>query len=549
MIERREITKTHRCPIKVTFKPKVILTYDRNGEYYEKKVMQPQENIQILNEVHYACGYVYNWAITIMEEIERNRNTVNDELNHRDPLYVDELNRKEEEIKNCGDRSKREKLIVLKKEWKRERFAQKAEELGLIVKQHNYESLNLLLTKLKEKNKWLNFSPSHSLQMAIQNASTAVKKCISNRVDGKASDFPKRKKEISHSIYLPKGRFKLEIDDGSKRGYITIMFASRGDKIGLPIHRKICKIRFYVNPKTNIDPESISCVTISRSKNEYYLMIQTRCKKDVTVVGGGKIGVDIGAKKDHSNTIVVGNGVNEVKRFNIPCSVDSVNSDVISKQKEIDALLKINGDNRHSNKYIRLKRQLNKLNNHIQGIRRNFIEHATKEISTMGEKIYIEKLDIKKMTRSASGTVESPGVDVQKTSDRNRQFLNVCPGLILARLKQKSHENGSYIYDYNAAYSSQKCSNRKTNECSNIATIKKETKEGVTRRNGNKFSCPHCGYKADADLNGANNHVIDGEVCGERIVTEDYVPKNKAKKTIVSNQENVEKIAVVSVVE
>jgi putative transposase len=101
-----------------------------------------------------------------------------------------------------------------------------------------------------------------------------------------------------------------------------------------------------------------------------------------------------------------------------------------------------------------------------------------------------EALQIKNMTKSASGTLEEPGTNVAQKRGLNRAILEQTWGEIFRQLTYKSEWYGSLFARVPAHYSSQ--------ECSECAHISKENRESQA-----VFHCKKCGHEANADVNAA----------------------------------------------
>ena len=73
------------------------------------------------------------------------------------------------------------------------------------------------------------------------------------------------------------------------------------------------------------------------------------------------------------------------------------------------------------------------------------------------DRIRIEDLDVRAMTRSARGTAAQPGCNVRQKAGLNRAILANGWGVLMNRLEDKAPGRVERIY---AAYTSQRCSAR-----------------------------------------------------------------------------------------
>lgn len=106
--------------------------------------------------------------------------------------------------------------------------------------------------------------------------------------------------------------------------------------------------------------------------------------------------------------------------------------------------------------------------------------------------IAIEDLKVSSMTRSAKGTIESPGTNVKAKSGLNRSVLDVGFGEIRRQLEYKSERRGNTLVAVNPVNTSRMCS-----------------KCGYTHKDNRKsqalFECVACGHTMNADVNAAIN--------------------------------------------
>jgi len=104
--------------------------------------------------------------------------------------------------------------------------------------------------------------------------------------------------------------------------------------------------------------------------------------------------------------------------------------------------------------------------------------------------VFVERLDIRSMTKSAKGTIEEPGTRVRQKSGLNRAILNSGWGRFVEMLRYKVVPEGGQVIGVPAAYSSQTCA-----ECGVV--------DATSRRSQSEFECVACGHRANADVNAA----------------------------------------------
>ncbi|TDE43014.1 transposase [Nonomuraea mesophila] len=103
-----------------------------------------------------------------------------------------------------------------------------------------------------------------------------------------------------------------------------------------------------------------------------------------------------------------------------------------------------------------------------------------------------EDLRIANMTRSAVGTIESPGRNVAAKSGLNRSILDAGWGVFLTILAYKAESAGRKLIAVNPAGTSRTCA-----RCGHSARENRVTQAG--------FACTACGHTAHADVNAAKN--------------------------------------------
>ncbi len=123
--------------------------------------------------------------------------------------------------------------------------------------------------------------------------------------------------------------------------------------------------------------------------------------------------------------------------------------------------------------------------------RKNWAHRVSKNIASEYDVAYVEKLNIRGMTKSAKGTKQKPGKNVKSKSGLNRQILASAWGTLELCLNYKME-----VCKVNPAYTSQTC-----HQCGHV---------DKDNRNGIKFKCAACGHADDADVNAALNILAFG---------------------------------------
>ena len=150
-----------------------------------------------------------------------------------------------------------------------------------------------------------------------------------------------------------------------------------------------------------------------------------------------------------------------------------------------------------SNNWHKQKEAIQTIHSKIANIRKDTLHKASTEISKNHAMIFMEKLGVSRMSKSAKGTKEKPGANVRAKSGLNKSILDAGWSMFAAMLEYKQAWRGGYVKYIPAAYTSQRCSC-----CGHTA------KEN--RLSQSKFHCQHCGHAENADRNAARNILAAG---------------------------------------
>jgi putative transposase len=121
--------------------------------------------------------------------------------------------------------------------------------------------------------------------------------------------------------------------------------------------------------------------------------------------------------------------------------------------------------------------------------RKDWCEQASTDIARRFDVIRVEDLDIRKMTRSAKGTIDAPGKNVAQKAGLNREIRRSGWGILVRRLEDKAPGRVERVPP---AYTSQRCS-----ACGHVAA--------ESRKSQALFRCVACNFACNADVNAARN--------------------------------------------
>ncbi len=228
-------------------------------------------------------------------------------------------------------------------------------------------------------------------------------------------------------------------------------------------------------------PKNTRSFSILKENDKWYIVISA--KVDIhkpSSIQNRSIGIDVGAKKDRTNAIVDSDGT----KFPAPLFLDE------KKYRHLQRHLA--KKKKGSYNRLKVKERLSKFS--LQNRRRRLDWHhkmSTYYASTY-EVIKVENLRINNMTKSAKGSIEAPGVNVQQKSSLNKQMLDKGIATFFSMLDNKTTSYGTTFMKVDPKYTSQKC-----NKCSYISKENRITRD--------EFECSKCGHQADADINAAKN--------------------------------------------
>lgn len=335
-------------------------------------------------------------------------------------------------------------------------------------KRLGYNKLAGLLVDWKKDPETAFLKEVHSqiLQQSLKDLDTAYKNFFEKR-----AERPKFKKRGVHdSFRYPQG-FKLDEENS---------------RIFLP---KIGWVKYFNHRKVIGIPKN---VTVSQSCDNWYVSIQTeRSIEEPVHASNSEIGIDMGVA--HFATLSDGTFIEPINTF----------------KKYADKLAyfqrKLAKKVKFSSNWKKLKFKIQKLHRKIADTRRDFLHKATSAISKNHALVVVEDLQVKNMSKSASGTIDAPGKHVKAKSGLNKSILDQGWGELVRQLEYKLLWLGGVLIKIAPQYTSQKCS-----KCGYVSKD--------NRKSQANFKCMACGFECNADYNAALNILAAGHAvtaCGE----------------------------------
>ena len=349
-------------------------------------------------------------------------------------------------------------------------------------KKLSYADLCAELLTLKSSNPWLGESPSQTLQQSLKDLERSYTNFFAKR-----ADFPRfKKKGLSSSFRFPQG---CKLDQANNRIFLP--------KLGW-MH--------YRNSREALG--EVKNVTVSHSCGHWYISIQTeREVSDVIHPSTSAIGVDMGI----AQFATLSNG-------HVFAAVNSFKQ----KQKQLARYQRaFSRKVKFSQNWKKQKSKIGKLHQTIANIRKDYLHKTTTIISQNHAMIVIEDLQVKNMSKSASGNLNKPGRHVKAKSGLNRSILDQGWFEFRRQIEYKQVWRGGDVLAVPPQYTSQRCS------C--CGTVSKENRQSQA-----KFACIACGYQANADVNAAMNILAAGHAvlaCGEIVQQDNSVKQELTEET------------------
>jgi len=352
---------------------------------------------------------------------------------------------------------------------------------ALALQKENYEAGNKFVTYVEMAKKltewrnsietpWLSEAPCHSLQHALKDLDRAYKNFFAGR-----AEFPRFKKKGDRSSFRYPDPQQIKLDQTNSRIFLP--------KLGWVRYRKS---REVVGELRN--------VSISGNGTKWFVSIQTeREVKRPLHTSTTSIGIDVG-----------------IARFATLSNGDYIaplNSFKKHQQRLAKYQRRMSRKVKFSKNWKKAKSKVQKVHTDITNVRKDYLHKTSTTISKNHALVCVEDLQVRNMSKSASGTSEQPGRQVKQKSGLNRSILDQGWGIFRSQLEYKLEWNGGML----VAVPPQNTSLT----CPNCDYISKEN-----RKSQAQFECMSCKYQNHADVVGAINVLERGHrllACGEMV--------------------------------
>ena len=145
---------------------------------------------------------------------------------------------------------------------------------------------------------------------------------------------------------------------------------------------------------------------------------------------------------------------------------------------------------RGSNRRRKVRARLLREQRRVRNARTTRLHDVANAIVRSAATIFVEKLNLKSMTRSASGTLDEPGTNVRQKAGLNRSMADAAPGCLISMLRYKAERAGGEVVEVDPRNTSRMCS-----ACGTV---------DVAQLGKDRYRC-RCGLDMQRDLNAAIN--------------------------------------------
>ena len=322
------------------------------------------------------------------------------------------------------------------------------------------------LKALKAEAPFLTEVPAHCLQAALADLDTAFQRFFK-----KQSGYPTPRRKFENDSFTFPDPSQVEIDRA-----LGLLILPKFGKRGAPNG----PIRAVLHRPLN---GAVRQVTISREGDRWHasILTSTRIRARARPVPAeiserDVVGIDRGVAVPvaTSDGALMGRAIEAPKQMR--------------KQKRLQQNL--SRTQRGSKRRIKALSRLRAHKAKMTRRRRDMIHKITSHLAKNHRVVVIEKLQVRNMTASASGTAEEPGRNVAAKSGLSRAILDKGWGEIRRQLGYKLPWQGGALIEVPAHDTSRTCE-----MCGTV--------DGESRVDRDRFVCRTCGHEAHADVNAA----------------------------------------------
>lgn len=301
---------------------------------------------------------------------------------------------------------------------------------------------------------WLADAPVHPLQQSLKDLERAYANFFARR-----TDFPRfKKKGQSDSFRYPDPK-QIKLDQVNSRIFLP--------KLGWLRYRNSREVL-----------GAIKQITVSARHGKWFVSIQTQREVEQSVAQGDAVGIDMGIAR----FATLSDGT-----FYAPLNSFKRHEKSLRKAQQAMSRKKKFSDN-----WKKAKTRVQRIHARIANARLDFLNKTSSTISKNHAMVFMEDLQVRNMSRSAAGTIETPGRNVRAKSGLNKAILDQGWFEFRRQLAYKLAWNGGQLIAVPPQNTSRTCP-----VCGHVSA--------ENRRTQAQFECVQCGFEEHADVVGANN--------------------------------------------
>ncbi|MFA5708651.1 RNA-guided endonuclease InsQ/TnpB family protein [Mycolicibacterium sp.] len=328
----------------------------------------------------------------------------------------------------------------------------------------NYGPQAKELAEAKAEHRWLKDVPGHCLQQTLMDLDRACREHGTFRVRWRSG------RRWAPSFRFPEGN-KMAVEKLNRRH----------GRIKLP---KLGWVKFRAG--RSLDGETLRSATLSREGRHWFLSVLVddgRQTPEAHVSPGSAVGVDRGV------AVAVATSGGEL--------IDSQFVAPGERRRGIALQRKLSRCAKRSTNRDKTRAALAAVRARERRRRLDFAAQVAHRLAVANAVVVLEDLKITQMTKSAKGTIESPGRNVAAKSGLNRAILSKGWHQFALALASAARYTGTTVVKVPAAYTSQRCS-----ACGHVDPKSRESQA--------VFRCTHCPHHEHADVNAAKNILAAG---------------------------------------
>jgi len=320
----------------------------------------------------------------------------------------------------------------------------------------NYAGLCKLLTQWRSQTEtlWLKDAPTHPLQQALKDLERAYTLFFAKR-----AAFPRFKKKGRHDSFRYPDPKQIKLDPMNSRLFLP--------KLGWLRYRNSRAVLGLVKN-----------VTVRLSCGKWFVSIQTERELEQPLPRGGAVGIDLGVVR----FATLSDGT-----FYAPLNSFKRHETRLRKAQQ-----GMSRKRKFSNNWRKAKERIQRIHARIGDARRDYLHKISTAISQNHAMVCIEDLQVRNMSRSAAGSIDTPGKHVRAKAGLNKAILDQGWFEFRRQLEYKLSWNGGSLILVPPRNTSRRCP-----QCDHVSAENRQTQQ--------LFHCMACGFQENADRVGAIN--------------------------------------------